>query len=66
MNLETELQITEISTARGPGSHADIIVTAAELAERLSQIRGRTVTVNHYIDVNEMTEKVRIALSQDT
>ena len=65
LNLEAELEIADISTARGAGSDADIIVTSAELAERLGDVQGKIVTIKNYIDVNEMTEKLSSALSKD-
>jgi PTS system ascorbate-specific IIB component len=65
LNLEADLEIADISTARGAGSDADIIVTSAELAERLGDVQGKIVTIKNYIDVNEMTEKLRSAVAED-
>jgi PTS system ascorbate-specific IIB component len=65
LNLEADLEIADISTARGAGSDADIIVTSAELAERLGDVQGKIVTIKNYIDVNEMTEKLRSVVSED-
>jgi PTS system ascorbate-specific IIB component len=66
LDLQAELEIADISTARGAGADADIIVTSAELAERLGQVSGKIVTIKNYIDVDEMTEKLRTAISQET
>ena len=65
LNLEADLEIADISTARGAGSDADIIVTSTELAERLGDVQSRIVTIKNYIDVNEMTEKLRSAVAED-
>jgi PTS system ascorbate-specific IIB component len=66
LSLEADLEIADISTARGAGADADIIVTSAELAERLGEVKGKIVTIKNYIDVNEMTDKLRAAISTDT
>ena len=65
LNIEADLEIADISTARGAGADADIIVTSAELAERLGDVQGKIVTIKNYIDVNEMTEKLRSAVAGD-
>jgi len=65
LNLDAQVEVADISTARGAGSAADIIVTSAELAQQLGDVQGKIVTIKNYMDVNEMTEKLRSALSED-
>ena len=63
LNLDAQVEVADISTARGAGSAADIIVTSAELAQQLGDVQGKIVTIKNYMDVNEMTEKLRDAVS---
>jgi PTS system ascorbate-specific IIB component len=66
LNLDAQVTIADISTARGAGTDADIIVTSAELAERLGTVQGKIITIKNYIDVDEMTEKLSRAISEDS
>jgi PTS system ascorbate-specific IIB component len=66
LQLEADVEVADISTARGAGTDADIIVTSAELAEQLGDVQGKIITIKNYMDVNEMTEKLRGALSEDS
>ena len=65
LNIEADVTVADISTARGAGSDADIIVTSAELAEQLGSVKGKIITIKNYVDVNEMTEKLSKAVSED-
>lgn len=66
LNLDADITVADISTARGAGVDADIIVTSAELAEQLGSVKGKIITIKNYVDVNEMTEKLSKAVSEDT
>jgi PTS system ascorbate-specific IIB component len=63
LNLDAQVEVADISTARGAGTNADIVVTSAELAQQLGDVQGTIITIKNYIDVNEMTEKLRNAVS---
>jgi PTS system ascorbate-specific IIB component len=66
LNLDAQVTVADISTARGAGTNADIIVTSAELAEQLGSVQGKIVTIKNYIDLDEMTDKLSKAVSEDT
>ena len=66
LDLDAQVTVADISTARGAGTDADIIVTSAELAEQLGSVQGKIVTIKNYIDLDEMTEKLSKALSEDS
>jgi PTS system ascorbate-specific IIB component len=66
LNLDAQVTVADISTARGAGTDADIIVTSAELAEQLGTVQGKVVTIKNYIDVDEMTEKLSKVVSEDS
>jgi PTS system ascorbate-specific IIB component len=65
LNLDAQVTVADISTARGAGTDADVIVTSAELAEQLGSVQGKIITIKNYIDVDEMTEKLSKAVSED-
>ncbi len=64
LGLEAEVTVADISTARGAGTQADLIITSGQLAEQLGDVEGKIVTIKNYMDVNEMTEKVQEALAE--
>lgn len=66
LNLDADVEVADISTARGAGISADLIVTSAELATQLGDVQGKVITIKNYVDVNEMTEKLRSAISQNS
>jgi PTS system ascorbate-specific IIB component len=62
LGLEADLEVADIGTARAVASSADLILTSQELAEQLGQVKPRVVTVTNFIDVEEMTTKLRAAI----
>lgn len=64
LNLNGEVELADISTARALAMGADIIVTSAELAQQLGSVPGKIVTIKNYVDVNEMTEKLQAAIGR--
>jgi PTS system ascorbate-specific IIB component len=63
LKLEADVEVADISTARGAGVDADIILTSSELAQQLGNVKGKIITIKNYVDVNEMTEKLQQALA---
>lgn len=59
---DVQVEVADISTARGLGATADIVVTSSELAEQLGTIKGRLVTIHNFIDKGEIEGKLREAL----
>lgn len=59
---DAQVEVADISTARGMGSTADIVVTSSELAEQLGPIKGKLVTIHNFIDKAEIESKLRAAL----
>jgi PTS system ascorbate-specific IIB component len=64
LGLEAEVTVADISTARGAGIKADLIITSDQLAEQLGAVDSKIVTVKNYINVDEMTAKVQEALAE--
>ncbi len=63
LGLKATVDIADITTARALATNADLIVTSKELAERLGDLKAPIVTITNYMDLNELTEKVRAALN---
>jgi PTS system ascorbate-specific IIB component len=61
---DVQVEVADISTARGLGATADIVVTSSELAEQLGPIKGRLVTIHNFIDKADLEGKLREALGR--
>jgi ascorbate PTS system EIIB component len=59
---DAQVEVADISTAKGAGVSADIIVTSNELAEQLGSVKGKLVTIRNFIDKSELENKLREAI----
>lgn len=59
---DAQVEVADISTARGAGATADIVLTSSELAEQLGTIKAKLVTISNFIDKNEIETKLREAI----
>ena len=64
LGLDTQIELADITTARSLAVNADIIVTSKELAERIGAVKGKIITITNYMDLNEMTTKLKGAISE--
>ncbi len=64
LGLQAKVDLADISTARGLAVSADIIITSEELAERIGDVNAPIITITNFMDVNEMTEKLREVVSK--
>lgn len=62
LNLEADLEVADIGTARAVAAAADIILTTEELAEQLGEVKPKVVTISNFIDLNEMVTKLKAAI----
>lgn len=60
LGLKADIEVTDISSAKS--MQADLIVTSAELAERLSGSHIPIIAIKNYVDRNEMREKLLVVL----
>lgn len=63
LGIDATVDTADIGMARGAGVKADVIVTSAHLAERLGDVEGTIITVKNLMSEEEVTEKLRDALS---
>lgn len=64
LGIDAVVDVTDINAGRSQAEMADIVVTSAELAERIGGVKAQIITVKDYFDVNEMTEKLKQAIEQ--
>jgi ascorbate PTS system EIIB component len=62
LGLEADLEVADIGTARALAPSADLIITSEELAAQLGQVKPKIVTINNFIDLQEMVTKLGAAL----
>jgi PTS system ascorbate-specific IIB component len=65
LGIKAEVEVADIASARAAAQTADFIVTTAELAQQIGQVKPPIVTIRNFIDLNEMVEKLRAALPKD-
>jgi PTS system ascorbate-specific IIB component len=61
---DATVEVADISTAKGMGASADIVLTSSELAEQLGPVKGTLVTVTNFFDKGEIERKLREALGR--
>jgi PTS system ascorbate-specific IIB component len=64
LGISAKVDLADISTARGLAVSADIIVVSQELAERIGDVDAPIITITNFMDVNELTEKLRQAITE--
>ena len=63
LGISADVEIADISTARGLAVNADLIVTSNELADRIGDVKAPIVSVPNFMDLKAITEGVRAALN---
>jgi PTS system ascorbate-specific IIB component len=59
---DAQVEVADISMARGAGATADIVITSSELAEQIGRVKGKLITIHNFIDKKEIETKLREAL----
>ena len=62
LNIDAEVELADISTARGLAVNADLIVTSNELVDRIGEVNAPIIAVANFMDLNALIEGVRSAL----
>jgi len=63
LGLTADVELADISTARGLAVSADLIITSNELAERIGDVKAPIVSVSNFMDLEGITKGVRAALN---
>lgn len=62
LDISADVDLADISTARGLAVNADLIVTSNELVDRIGDVKAPIVAVVNFMDLNALTEGIRSAL----
>lgn len=62
LDIEAEVDATDIATALSSDSPAQIVLCTPELKDQLKGIRAEIVTVENVFDLNELTKKLQDSL----
>ncbi len=62
LDIIADVELADISTARGLAVTADLIVTSNELVDRIGDVTAPIIAVANFMDLEALTEGVRSAL----
>jgi PTS system ascorbate-specific IIB component len=62
LGIEADVEVSDMGSARALAATADLIVTSDELAEELGSVKPKVVTITNFIDLDEMTTKLKAAI----
>lgn len=65
LDIDADVDLADISTARGMAVNADLIVTSNELVDRIGDVTAPIIAVANFMDLDSLTEGVRSALKLD-
>jgi PTS system ascorbate-specific IIB component len=65
LGLTADVELADISTARGLAMNADLIITSNELADRIGDVKAPIVSVSNFMDLEGITKGIRTALNLD-
>lgn len=58
LNINADIDIADISTARGLAMSADLIVTSKDLAERMGDVKPPILIVSNFMDLKSMIDGI--------
>ena len=64
LGVEADLEVADIGSARAQAQTADYVLTSAELAQQLGEVKAQVVTITNFVDLDEMVRKLEAALGQ--
>lgn len=63
LDIDADIELSDISTARGLAMSADLIVAASELADRIGEVNAPIVPVKNFMDLKALKEGISAALN---
>lgn len=61
LGVEATVEATDIETARA-ATDAKILLTTPDLVDRLQGLSAQVIAIEHFFDLEEITEKLAVAL----
>jgi ascorbate PTS system EIIB component len=62
LGIEATVEAVDVSTAKRASADAQIVLTTPELVESLAGINAEIIPINHFFDLEELTQKLSKAL----
>ncbi|QPZ40381.1 PTS sugar transporter subunit IIB [Paramicrobacterium chengjingii] len=64
MGVDADVEAADIGTARGAARTADVVLTSAELADEVGEVKAEVIVIKNFTDVNEITEKLEKSVNR--
>jgi PTS system ascorbate-specific IIB component len=64
LGVEGDVEVADIGSARAQAQTVDYVLTSAELAQQLGDVKAQVVTITNFVDLDEMVRKLDAALGQ--
>ncbi len=58
LGIDGDVEATDIGTAKGAATTADLVLTSAELAEELEGLTTPVRVINNFMDVDEIAKQI--------
>jgi PTS system ascorbate-specific IIB component len=58
LGVDAQVEASDISSARGSASDANLVLTSAELAGELGAVKADVLVIDNFFDIAEITEKL--------
>lgn len=58
LGVQADVEVADMGSARAAAHGVDLIITSQDLAAQLGNVRPRIVTIDNFIDLNEMVRKL--------
>jgi PTS system ascorbate-specific IIB component len=62
LGLEAQVSATDVASVGAAAADAQIILTSPELVDSIGKTNADIIVINNFFDVDELTEKLEIAL----
>lgn len=59
LEVDGEVEVADIGTARGAARTADVVLTSDDLASEIGDVPAHVIVINNFTDVQEITEKLK-------
>jgi PTS system ascorbate-specific IIB component len=58
LGVKADVEVADMGSARAAAHGVDLIITSQDLAAQLGNVKPRIVTIDNFIDLNEMVRKL--------
>jgi PTS system ascorbate-specific IIB component len=58
LGVQADVEVADMGSARAAAQGVDLIITSQDLALQLGSVKPRVVTIDNFIDLDEMVRKL--------